>query len=509
MKFLSGAPLTFGAVILVTFFCGLVIFSLVSGAGTTIESVNGEIFVKRGGDFQAALNQARPGDTIKLEAGATYPGPFTLPRKNGDSFITITTSAQAADLPAAGERVNPKRHSQSMPKLISETVEPVVLATDGAHHYRFVAVEFGGTKDGVGNIVQIGSSAEKTMEELPHHIEFDRVYMRATSPLGQRRGIAANGKHVKVLNSHIEGIRRKGDESQAIAAWSTDGPIEIINNYLEAAAINILFGGGAPVMPLVPTDCIVKDNHLNKPVEWKGTDWVVKNLFEIKNGKRIRIENNLMTHNWGMGQDGMAVLFTTRMDSGEATVIEDITFTHNIVRGSGGALSVMGEEGAGGRRLTIRNNIFEDIDGAKWNSAGRFMKATDWDGLIIESNTILQTGNISVAYGDPVKGFVFRNNIVFENEYGFAGDGLRPGRDVIVKAFSNGVVQGNIVIGGHERNYDRSNILLPSIESLKFRDAATGDYRLAADSPYRRRGVGGMHIGADLDPRTVGRSVVP
>ncbi|MBA2379972.1 MAG: right-handed parallel beta-helix repeat-containing protein [Blastocatellia bacterium] len=400
-------------------------------------------------------------------------------------------------------------HSRALPKLISATVEPVVLAVDGAHHYRFVAVEFGGTKDGVGNIIQLGTSQEKRIEDLPHHIEFDRVFIHATSPLGQRRGIAANGKFVKIINSHIEGIRRKGDESQAIAAWSTDGPIEIVNNYLEAAAINILFGGGAPVLPLVPTDCIVKDNHLNKPIEWKGTDWVVKNLFEIKNGKRIRIENNLMTHNWGMGQDGMAVLFTTRMDSGEATVIEDITFTGNIVRGSGGALSVMGGEGAGGRRLTVSNNVFEDIDGSKWNSAGRFMKASDWDGLVIDNNTILQTGNISVAWGESVKGFVFRNNIVFENEYGFAGDGTRPGRDVIEKYFSNGEVRGNIIIGGSDRNYDRTNILLPSISGIQFRDPGNGDYRLAADSPYRRRGVGGTHIGADLDPRTVGRSMVP
>jgi hypothetical protein len=108
----------------------------------------------------------------------------------------------------------------------------MIATTAGAHHYRFVGIAFGETKDGTGNIIQIGSASEKNIEDLPHHIEFDRVYIHSTSPEGQRRGIAANGRHIKIANSHIADIKRKGDESQAIAAWATDGPIEIRNNYL-------------------------------------------------------------------------------------------------------------------------------------------------------------------------------------------------------------------------------------------------------------------------------------
>src|SRR5262245_62045993 len=50
------------------------------------------IKLDRKGDFQRALNSAKPGDTIVLEAGAAYTGPFTLPVKSGDQFITIQTS---------------------------------------------------------------------------------------------------------------------------------------------------------------------------------------------------------------------------------------------------------------------------------------------------------------------------------------------------------------------------------------------------------------------------------
>jgi nitrous oxidase accessory protein NosD len=37
------------------------------------------LVVPAGGDLQAAINSAAPGDTIVLEAGATYRGPFWLP----------------------------------------------------------------------------------------------------------------------------------------------------------------------------------------------------------------------------------------------------------------------------------------------------------------------------------------------------------------------------------------------------------------------------------------------
>ena len=48
--------------------------------------------VPAGGDLQAAINAAASGDTIILEAGATYRGPFTLTKKTGDAFITIQSS---------------------------------------------------------------------------------------------------------------------------------------------------------------------------------------------------------------------------------------------------------------------------------------------------------------------------------------------------------------------------------------------------------------------------------
>ena len=55
-------------------------------------SLAATIVVPSGGDLQAAINSAVPGDTIVLDAGGTYRGPFTLPKKSGDAYITIQSS---------------------------------------------------------------------------------------------------------------------------------------------------------------------------------------------------------------------------------------------------------------------------------------------------------------------------------------------------------------------------------------------------------------------------------
>ncbi|HEX8370387.1 MAG TPA: hypothetical protein VF604_17705 [Pyrinomonadaceae bacterium] len=468
-----------------------------------LEFAGNTIVVRAGGDLQAALDKSKPGDTILLQAGAAFRGNFNLPAKAGNEFVTIRTSVADPQLPPAETRLDPKRYGAVLPKISSPNNEPVINAEPAAHHYRFVGIEFGGTKDGIGNIIKIGSTDEKRLEDLPHHIEFDRVYIHGTSAQGQRRGIAANGRFLKITNSHISDIKRKGEESQAIAVWATDGNIEIVNNYLEAAAENILFGGAGSALGLIPSDCVVRHNWMNKPLNWREEGWDVKNLFEIKNGRRIRIENNLLTNNWGSAQDGTAIVIKSTTDSGAGATAADIVFINNIVRGSANALSVNGSEEKGGHQLTIRNNIFDDIDGAKWNGQGFFMKSADWDGLVIENNTIIQNGNAANAYG-VVRGFLFRNNVLFEGEYGFKGDGTAPGRQTIDRFFPGGDVSFNAIIGGDGALYRGKNMYPSSLRQLGFVNFEARDFTLRPDSTLRGKGFQGKNIGADLDARTVG-----
>lgn len=471
---------------------------LIWQAPVTAETVTGRVIrVPPGGNLQAAIDKATSGDIIELQAGAEYSGQISLPNKPLTDFVTIQTSGLASL--AAGKRVSPAQRASMAAINPGLLTRPAILAANGAHHYRFIGIEFGPTTKGYFNIIQIGTGTENSVDELPHHIEFDRVYVHGDPKHGQRRGIAANGRHIKITNSYFSDFKREGEESQAIAVWAADGPLEIVNNYLEAGAENILFGGAESTLGLIPGNAIIRDNWMNKPLEWRGSKWTIKNIFEIKSGRNIKLENNLMTNNWLMAQEGTAIVIRSAGDSGANSLIEDIEITNNIIRGTGSAVNVFGGEALGGRRLTIRNNVFEDVSSKNWDGNGYFVKTCCWDTLVMENNTVIHDGNITVAYGKAVTGFVFRNNIVFNNAYGIFGDGVGVGHAAISRYFPGSTITNNLIVGGDERDYPKLNFFARSAGEIGFADRAANDYRLRADSQYLKRG-----IGANLDPKSVG-----
>ena len=113
--------------------------------------------VPSGGDLQGALNRAKPGDTIVLDAGATYVGNFILPSKagGGSQFITIRSSADDSQLPAMDARVTPAVAGQ-LPKLRSPNGQPVMAVAPGAHHYRLLFLEFQANAGSSGDIITPG-----------------------------------------------------------------------------------------------------------------------------------------------------------------------------------------------------------------------------------------------------------------------------------------------------------------------------------------------------------------
>jgi hypothetical protein len=97
--------------------------------------------VHAGDNLQAILWAAKAGDTLILDAGATFTGPIILPNKTGDQWITIESSA-LEDLPAPGQRVGPG-DAAFMPKIVSPGMAAPALQTDaGAHNYRLQGIEF-------------------------------------------------------------------------------------------------------------------------------------------------------------------------------------------------------------------------------------------------------------------------------------------------------------------------------------------------------------------------------
>ena len=230
-------------------------------------------------DPQAAIDAASFGDTILLRAGETFIGHYTLPAKAGSGLIVIRGDAPDADLPDAGERLVPatrpggntalSRLARIVGRGGAYKTAPLLRTDPGAHGYLIQFIDFDGAAHlGYETLVLMGTDTTATP---PSDIRFDRVYIHGHRYKGQKRGITLNGRQIAVVNSYISDIKAINADSQAINGYNGAGPFTIENNYLEAAGENVLFGGADPaVTNLVPSDIVLRRNHLFKPLEWRN-----------------------------------------------------------------------------------------------------------------------------------------------------------------------------------------------------------------------------------------------
>jgi uncharacterized protein (TIGR03437 family) len=471
--------------------------------------------VSAGEDLQAAINAAQPGDVLALQAGATFTGNFFLPSKTGSDWIIIRSSAPDSSLPPPGTRITPA-YASVMPKIVSHNNAPAVTALDGAHHYRFIGIEFSVDPaiSRAFNVILLGAD-QTSLAQMPHNLIFDRVYIHGHPDQNLRRGIALNSASSAVIDSYISDCHEIGADSQAIMGWNGPGPFKIVNNYLEGSGENILFGGADPKVPnLIPSDIEIRRNYFFKPLSWRvgdptygGRHWSVKNLFELKNAQRVLIDGNMFENNWVDAQNGYAILFTVRNqdDTAPWSIVQDVTFTNNIVRRSAAGLNVLGADNfnvsAQGRRLKIVNNLFEDINGPRWGdtSGGVFFQIGKMHDVRIDHNTILQTGSVVKVGGDPSMGFVFNNNITPHNEYGIVGDNHGSGNHTISFYFPDGTFKKNVIAGGESAVYPADNFFPATLDSVKFVNTESGNFRLGATSPYKNAGTDGKDLGCDMD----------
>jgi Right handed beta helix region len=474
--------------------------NLFSGDGISVSGST--IFVKSGGNLQSAIDRAKSGDTIVLQAGANFVGSFVLPNKSGSEFITIQSS-ELAKLPKDGVRVSPN-DAVSMPKILSVgNGESAIKTTPNAHHYRFVGIEFAPNgSDYVYNLVALGTDNQKA-EEMPKGFEFDRCYIHPNAKGKTRRGIMLNSADTVIKNSYIAGFAYKEEETQAIAGWNGSGGYKIINNYLEAGAENILFGGADPsIKNLVPTDIEIRNNLLTKPAEWRGKVGI-KCAFELKNARNVRFTGNIIENSF----DEMAIRLTVRNQNGTApwSVVEDVVLQNNIIRNSGGGINFLGNDdvypSATMKRVQIINNLFENLDSQKFGADGRFITISGGEDITVANNTVFHDGNVITAHGDASKRFIFRNNIFSNNNYGFVGDGL-IGKGVFAKYLPDATIADNVIVNG--KNIPKSdiytparNVLVEGFNSVGFTNWQAGNYRLPTNSKFKD--ANGKNSGCDMD----------
>jgi hypothetical protein len=475
------------------------------------------IAVAAGGDLQAALRSAQPGDVIALEPGATFQGNFALPKKSGAGWIIIRPAAPDDKLPAPGTRVSPAM-APSMPKILSPNSNPAIYTEPGAHHYRLIGLEISATSSvqRIYSLVSFGGT-ESSPSDTPHDLIVDRCYVHGLPALQSSRGVLLNSASSAVIDSHISEIHGAGYDSQAILGYNGPGPFKIVNNFLEGAGENIMFGGADPtIRDLVPSDIEIRRNHLFKPPSWRpgsqspGTpQWTVKNLLELKNAQRVIIEGNLLENMWG----GSAVVLTPRNQGGRApwSVLQDVLFRNNVIKNSTSGFSIISTDNERPsqptRRVAIVNNLWLVTRTFFGFSAPGRVALED---LLIEHNTAVPVGYsayfVEATAPPALIRFQLTNNLIGFGAYGAtlarrgeALDKLAPGA-IISK---NALINISDTSDGQGVNRNRS----PDVDQSLFRSfrtpAAAGlnpsDGTLAANSPLRRAGTGGRDIGVDFD----------
>jgi hypothetical protein len=366
-------------------------------------------------------------------------------------------------------------------------------------------------------IVSIGNS-DASPATLPSHIVFDRCYVHGRSGENHRRGIEMDGAAVAVVDSYISDFQEAGADSQSLAAWNTTGPVKIVNNYIEAATENVLFGGADNrSAELLPADIEIRNNHFFKPLSRIGTRYPIKNLLEFKTAKRVLVTGNTFQNS---PAGAYALLITPRNNGGTApwSVTADIAVIGNAFINVGGGFNILGRDyfhpSEPTTRVLIRDNVLETttLNGG----SGRALVVTgnggsDWT---IDHNTIItavpSTGNLMIAdTTGKITNFTFTNNLVGPRQYGFGGRGVTEGIASLDQNFTNWVFSKNVIVAVPARFYPSGNFYPNDIAGVRFMNYAGGNYALAADSPYKSAGTDGKDIGADVSAAPSVSAIVP
>jgi hypothetical protein len=376
------------------------------------------IRVQAGEDASEAVEKASCGDTVQLQAGATF-GRLVLPAKKCDDshWIIVRSSAPDSKLPPEGTRLEPcyagvtslparpPFHCASSENVLAKIefegkgggAVPVIVAP-GANHYRLIGLEV--TRPVSPSVVYALIGPDKGPAD---HLIFDRMWIHGTAQSETVRGVMLS--HIRygaIIDSYLSDfhcVAKTGGcmDSQAIAGGAGDdpmGPFKIVNNFLEAAAESIELGGGAATA--TPTDIEIRRNHMFKPMIWMrgqpgfvggvdGNPFIVKNLFELKNAQRVLFEGNILENTWGgFSQAGSAIVLGPKNQAkGSENVcpscqVTDVTIRYvtisHVASGITMANGLSDNKGAAkdGGRYSIHDVVVDDIQEDLYQGFGTF-----------------------------------------------------------------------------------------------------------------------------------------
>ena len=341
-----------------------------------------------------------------------------------------------------------------------------------------------------------------------------------------------NGAKIALLDSYVDDMKAapnqilSGDdgESKGVMAWNGSGPFKLVNNFIQAAAINVLFGGAdASAAALRPADLDFRNNYVPKDAaRWRGTSVVTKTTFELKNMARVLIEGNRFETAWvpANGDGGQLIRLNVRNQNGSdpGSRVQDITFRNNIVKSGGTGIQFLVHDdpnaSANMARGLFENNLFDDINSVTWGGLGNAWTFASYSSaspepnsaqeMVFNHNTVFSNLAPINAQDSTNQVFesganAFQNNIFQRGSFGIVSGVFGEGTPTLNGRFAAALFTRNLVIGASPLSYPTDNFFPVTVVLVGFVNFAGGDYRLAATSIYRNLATDGTDIGVNVD----------
>jgi hypothetical protein len=330
--------------------------------------------------------------------------------------------------------------------------------------------------------------------------------------------------------------------------------MKIVNNFIEAAGENILFGGAGS--NTVAGDFEIRLNLFFKPLQWNPLDpsynggisghpLIVKNLSEFKNGQRILYEGNQLINSWGgFTQIGHGMLLTpVNQNNGTGGLCpvcldQDITVRYNTFNtiGSGMELVEQNTNGSlptGGNHYSLHDLVMDNINYPTCYGCSNGSTVSVTNNLTVSPSQAIQyitVNHVTFVYPSTTEytidaalglsgpmGSSLINNIVWTNNVmqtwggtsnSFGGSqptncaqGESPGTNMINACWSPYTFGGNCFVDNGSVSWPGTNVTSVASYSALFTNYNKGDggnYTIATGSACKAAGTDGLDPGANI-----------
>jgi hypothetical protein len=264
-----------------------------------------------------------------------------------------------------------------------------------------------------------------------------------------------------------------------------------------------------------------------------GTPFIVKNLLELKNARRVLVEGNIMEYSWGgFSQNGFAILLTPKNQSGPGgtnlcpiCLVTDITIRYNTISHVGNGLQIAnvpsdnGGAALDGERYSIHDLVIDDINPVKYKGTGHVLTIMSIRGTALLKNVAINhitafppSGAFSIGNttGSKIPNLVLSNSLITAGSYPVWSTGGGTANcayydkplTTFTACFNPYLFNHNAIIATPlaypASTWPSGNLFPTTIGAVEFVNYSGRNYQLQPSSPYKGKGSDGKDLGADV-----------